>query len=122
MSPDEAILAEVKRRLFGYAAKKATVEMVCNRVEKNLCPVCGAIVSKMQRHLKAEHDGKQTGPYDFRTVEEVVAAAIKSGALHVTDGYVWVPAPPPVWGSEVKATGRKKKAPTPDPHQEGLFE
>lgn len=119
--PDEAILAEVKRRLLGYAAKKASVEMVCNRVEKNLCPVCGAIASKMQRHLKAEHDGKQTGPYDYRTVEAVVTAAIKSGALHVTDGFVWVPAPPPAWGSEVKS-GRKKKPEPVDPRQAGLFE
>ena len=120
MSPDAAILAEVKRRLNGYASKKATVKMVCIRVEKNLCPVCGIICSKMQRHLKAEHDGRAVGPYDLRDVERVVGAAIKAGELHVTDGYVWVPGPPPAFGSEVKGA-RKKKAAPEDKRQVGLF-
>ncbi len=115
---DAAILAEVKRRLQRSAAKKAGMEAICKRVEKNLCAVCGAVFGRLAKHQKTDPDcQKGVGPHDWRDVERVIAAAIKSGELHVTNGYVWVPGPAPVFGEPPPEKKRKKKEKPPDPRQ-----
>ncbi len=115
---DAAILAEVKRRLLKSAAKKAGVEALIHGVEKRLCPKCGGIFKSLPKHEKADPNCKKTaGWFDWRDVERVIAAAIKSGELHVTNGYVWVPGPAPVFGEPPPEKKRKKKEKPPDPRQ-----
>jgi hypothetical protein len=115
---DASILAEVKRRLLKSAAKKAGMEAICKRVEKNLCAACGGVFGKLTKHQKTNRACEMgIGPFDWRNVELVIGDAIKAGELHVTNGYVWVPGPAPVFGEPPPEKKRKKKEKPPDPRQ-----